>query len=167
VPLAEAAMAAELGRAVPLREVAGVQPERVHGILVTYRDGLRATVLKLGASSTRWNFACKLAGEAQPRSTRFYVGPWGNRNLFQALSHAIQHHFRQGRSPYPVERTLLTTGMVEAAMRSRVVGRRVETAHLQIAYAPRDFREFRETGATWQILTERTPEPQGLNPGAR
>ncbi len=160
-------MAAELGRAVPLREVRGVADGQIHGILLTYRDGLRGTVLKIASSTTRWNFACKLAGEAQPRACRFYTGPWGNRNLFQALSHAIQHHFREGRSPYPVERTLLTSGIVAAAMRSRAGGRRVETPHLEIAYAPQDFRAFRETGATWRLVTEQTPEPAGLNLGAR
>jgi hypothetical protein len=164
--LAEAAMAAELGRAVPLRETPGVEPEQIHGLLLSYRDGLRATVLKVGRSSTRWNFACKLTGEEQARACRFYTGPWGNRNLFQALAHAIQDHFRHSRSPYPVERTLLTTGIVAAAMRSRADGRRVQTPQLEMAYAPRDFRALRETGATWRIITEATPEPAGLNPGA-
>lgn len=165
--LAEAALAAELGRTIPLREVPGVANGALHGILLTYRDGLKATVLKVGNSSIRWNFACKLRGDSRTHASRFYVGPWGNRNLFQALSHAIQHHFRTGRSPYPVERTLLTTGIVEAAVRSRAAGRRLETANLNLAYTPRDFRAFRETGATWRIVTERTPEPQGMNPGAR
>jgi hypothetical protein len=160
-------MAVELGRTVPLRETPGLQPGQVHGILVTYRDGLRATVLKLGSAYTRWNFACKLANDTRLHATSFYTGPWGNRNLFQALAHAIQDHFRHGRAPYPVERTLLTTGLVEAAMRSRAAGRRLATPDLQIAYEPRDFRAFRETGATWRIVIDQTPEPAGLNPGAR
>jgi hypothetical protein len=155
--LAEAALAAELGRESP----------QAHGLLVTYRDGLRGVVLRFAENYSRWSFACKLAGREQPLACRFYTGPWGNRNLFQALSHAIQHHFREGRSPYPVERTLLTTGVVAAAMRSRADGRHTETPHLQIAYAPRDFRVFRESGATWRIITEQTPEPLGLNPGTR
>jgi hypothetical protein len=167
VALAEAALALEFGRPGRLRQVPGVAAGQAHGLLVSYRDGLRAAVLKLGSSSTRWAFAGKLAGDRRLHATHFYTGPWGNRNLFAALAHAIQDHFRSGRSPYPVERTLLTTGIVEAAMRSRAAARRVETPHLQIAYAPRDFRGFREMGATWQILTEQTPEPPGLNPGAR
>ena len=65
-----------------------------------------------------------------------------------------------------MERTLLTTGVVEAALRSRAAGRPVATRDLQLAYRPLDFRPFRETGATWRILTDRTPEPAGLNPGA-
>ncbi len=160
--LADAAMAAELGKkARPLEEISkGVRP---HGILITYRDGLRATMLKIGASSTRWNFACKLARDDRIHATAFHVGPWNNRCLFMALSHAIQHHFTQRASPYPVERTLLTTGLTEAGVRSRAEGRRLDTPHLNIAYEPRDFRAFREMGASWKIMEGR-PEQKGINP---
>jgi hypothetical protein len=162
VPLAEAAMRAELGKDFgDLRKATG-QTEP-HGILVTYRDGLRATMLKIGASTVRWNFACKLAGDKRLHATSYYVGPWGNRNLFMGLSNAIQHHFVHGQSPYPVERTLLTTGMVEAAVRSRADGRALPTPHLQIAYAARDFRAFRESGASWKVL-QGVAEPKVLNP---
>src|ERR1043165_3555745 len=117
--LAEAAMAAEFGKNVPdLRQaIRGERAVEPHGLLLTYRDGFRATMLKIGVSSVRWNFACKLARD-RLYATRFYTGPYGNRCLFMALSHAIQDHFVNRRSPYPVERTLLTTGLVEAAVRS-------------------------------------------------
>ena len=135
-----------------------------HGILLNYRDGLRATVLAAATGGgIKWHFACKLAGEQKPRATSFYVGPWNNRNLFKALSHAIQNHFLEGRAPYPVERTLLVTGILDAEMESRFRGGTpVETPHLAIAYAPRDFRQFREMGASWEILNENVPEPKGL-----
>lgn len=165
--LTEAALAAELGRTVPLQEIRGVGAGVLHGILITYRDGLRAAALKVGSGSTRWDFACQLRGDARVHATRFYTGPWGNRNLFQALSHAIQSHFREGRPPYPIERTLLTTGLVEAAVRSRASGRPVETPHLNVSYRAGDWRAFREDGATWRLVTESTPEPTGMNPGAR
>jgi hypothetical protein len=172
VELADAAMAAELGPGQPtLRELLQTPPfksGRPHGILVTYRDGLRAVVLKVGNSGTRWNFACRLVGDRDPRATRFYVGPWQNRNLFKALSHAIQGFFRDQQAPYPVERTLLTTGVLDAAMDSRARGGEpVETPQLAIAYDPVDFRPWREMGATWEIVTERTPEPRGLDTTGR
>ncbi len=167
VQLAEAAMAAELGGGLPpLRELAA--SERVggsppHGVLVTYCDGLRAIGLKIGSSGTRWNFACRLAGETQPRATSFYVGPWQNRNLFRALSHAIQTHFRQGRAPYPVERTLLVSGILDAEMESRFVGGKPQaTPQLEFGYAPQDFSAMREMGATWKVITEDLPEPPGI-----
>lgn len=166
VELAQAAMAAELGpETPPLRELA-TKPgfTNVHGILVEYRDGFRAAMLKFGDSSVRWNFACRLEGEKAPRATAYYVGPWDNRNLFRALSHAIQIHFRERKSPYPVERTLLTTGILAAAMDSRFDGGRpVETDWLEVAYAPVDFRRCREMGASWKLITPETPQPPGVH----
>lgn len=165
--LADAALAAELGPDTPpLREVIekkrlGAEP--AHGILMEYADGLKAIVLKVGSSSIRWNFACRIEGQDQPMATSFHVGPWQNRNLFKALSHAIQHLFRTGEPPYPVERTLLTTGVLDAMMDSRQAhGEPVETPQLQFAYQPRDFRAFREMGATWKLITDDTPEPPGI-----
>lgn len=138
----------------------------VHLILLEYCDGLKAAVLRIGASATRWKFACKLKGRAEPLATSFYVGPWQNRNLFKALAHAIQWHIRYGHAPYPVERTYLTTGMVIAAVESRHQGhRRLETPYLAIRYPARDFRAFREMGDSWRIITEDMPEPMGIDPG--
>jgi len=137
----------------------------IHAILLRYRDGLKATALKVGNDGIRWNFACTLAGEKGSRATAFHVGPWQNRNLFKALSHAIQAHFRDRRSPYPVERTLLTTGVLDAAMDSRLAGgKRLQSPQLAVAYAPQDFRGMREMGATWKIITEETFEPKGIEP---
>jgi hypothetical protein len=161
--LAEAAMAAEFGKDAPnIRQaIKGEKAVEPHGLIITYRDGFKATALKIGASSVRWNFACKLAKDDRLYATRFYVGPYGNRCLFMGLSHAIQDHFVQRRSPYPVERTLLTTGMVEAGMRSRADRRLLKTDNLNIVYEARDFRAMREMGASWKVL-EGKPEPKGV-----
>jgi len=170
VPLATAAMTAELGPdhdLTPCLALRGKTPAgdavSIHGIHVTYRDGFRATALAVGGSATRWNFACQIKGEEKPRATAFYVGPWQNRNLFKALSHAIQVFFRQGRAPYPVERTLLVSGILDFAMDSRQQGNKVvETPQLSVAYKPLDFRAMREYGASWKIITEDVPEPMGI-----
>ena len=104
----------------------------------------------------------------EPLATSFYVGPWQNRNLFKALSHAIQTHFRQKRAPYPVERTLLVTGILDAEMQSRYEGGKPQrTPQLEFAYQPIDFRAMREMGASWKIITEETPEPMGIGSGAK
>jgi hypothetical protein len=163
--LAEAAMRAEFGNKIPdlRQQIKGEKPAQAHAILLTYRDGFRATVLKIGFSATRWNFACKLAGDKRI-ATRFHVGPWRNRCLFMALSHAIQDDFVRRRAPYPAERTLLTTGALEAAMHSRSRKGRIErTDHLDVAYQPRDFRAMREMGASWKVM-ENAQEIPGINP---
>ncbi len=168
--LAEAAMRAETGKSAgrlqEFIEPADGQQHPVHAILIKYRDGLRATVLRIGNVSTRWCFACRLAGKPEPLATSFYVGPWENRNLFKALSHAIQTHIRDKQAPYPVERTILVTGMLAAAMDSRFEQhKQILTPHLNVTYQPRDFRALREMGASWKIITEDMPQPTGINPG--
>jgi hypothetical protein len=150
-----------IGRLEDLQELWGP----AHGVLVQYRDGMRGLALKLDSSGTHWHFACRLTGENQPKATSFYVGPWDNRNLFKALSHAIQHHFIHGQAPYPVERTLLVSGILDASMQSRQLeGQPLNTPQLEISYTPRDFQAFREMGASWKILDESVPQPPGICP---
>jgi hypothetical protein len=159
--LAETVLRSEYGDKLPdiSRPINRNEP---WGILLEYRDGMKATILKVGYSGTRWHFGCKLAGQQRPLMTSHYVGPWNNRCLFMALSNAIQHFFVTRASPYPVERTLLTTGALEAAVRSRAAGVAIDTPHLDIAYAARDFRAFREMGDSWNVLTENERETIGF-----
>ncbi|MBS0261943.1 MAG: hypothetical protein JSS02_08295 [Planctomycetes bacterium] len=159
--LAEAALAAEQAvRKVPLRELIR-SPARA--ILLNYKDGLKGASVSIGYSGVRWCAAYKLKNDPQIYSTYFYGGPWNNRGLFRALSHAIQELFVTRKTPYPVERTLLTTGLVDAAMHSLAAGGKLQpTPHLEFAYPTVDFRAFREMGKTWQTITPDTPEPKGL-----
>ena len=159
--LAEAAMQIELGR-----KPADLKSfhENPHGILLTYKDGFKATVLRIGGAN-RWNFACRFKGKREIHATNFYVGPWQNRNLFKALAHAIQNHFIHGKAPYPLQRTLLATGILDASMHSRYeAGKVMQTPELEFAYRPMDFRSMREMGASWKIITEDAPQPRGINP---
>ena len=69
--LATAAMRAAEGKDVSsLRdfvEPADGKTHNVHAILIKYRDGLRATVLRIGKSATRWCFACRVqVGKLEP-----------------------------------------------------------------------------------------------------
>jgi len=161
--LAVAAMQAEY-------QQAGTQPpenplaELDHGFLIDYRDGTRGVVLKVGDNGIRWNFACQIKGEPQPRACAFYPGPWNNRSLFRALAHAIQVMVVEKEAPYPIERTLMTTGALDAAMHSLYEkGRTVETPQLEFAYQPRaDWDRVRENGETWKTITPDTPEPEGM-----
>ncbi|MCI0360714.1 MAG: hypothetical protein L0211_19735 [Planctomycetaceae bacterium] len=135
-----------------------------HALLVTYKDGTRAAVLKIGNTSDRWNFACRLEGRDKPLATALFNGPWGNLNLFSALSHAIAHFIRTSKAPYPVERTVLVGGILDAAMHSHHAGRPIDTPHLEFGYEPQDFRAFRETGESWRVVTIDTPQPTKFEP---
>jgi hypothetical protein len=181
-PLVDAAMAAEKNAAVkrqryPRRGKAkgtGKPPKPVpsfkrpkgpHAIVVTYKDGFRAATLVVPGGSDRWNFACRLKGEQKPRAAMLFNGPWGNRCLFKALSHAIQHLFVTHKQAYPIERTLLTTGILEAAVRSFAAGKSIRTPHLEFAYVPIDFRPMRENGESWKKITVATKQPIEFSPG--
>jgi hypothetical protein len=107
--------------------------------LIEYRDGFRATVAMANGVTDSWAFAAKQRGKAEPVSTWVACperAPFAN---FTYLLQAIEPMFRSGRPSYPIERTLLTTGMINAAMRSLAEGRPIETPHLDVRYEPTDW----------------------------
>jgi hypothetical protein len=58
-------------------------------------------------------------------------------NFFSPLVNNIEQMFLTGEATYPVERTLLTTGLVAAGVDSLFTdSTRQETPHLDIAYQP-------------------------------
>ena len=58
-------------------------------------------------------------------------------NFFSPQVNHTETLFKTGKSPYPVQRTLLTTGLVAAGVESLFQGqRRIETPHLNIRYQP-------------------------------
>ncbi|MGE0759621.1 MAG: hypothetical protein AB7O38_21570 [Pirellulaceae bacterium] len=134
-------------------------PRGPYAICVKYQDGFRGTVLSLSGGSDRWLFAAKLRGESEPRAASWYNGPWGNRCLFMALTHAIEHLFVHRQEPYPLERTLLTTGALEASVRSYHEHRAIATPHLARAYRASDWSAFRENGASWRLIDPDKPQP--------
>ena len=79
--------------------------------------------------------------------------------------HAIASFFKTGKSPYPVERTLLASGLLEAAMKSHAAGGKViETPELKFSYDSDDWSSFRENGASWKVITADTPQPTTFAP---
>lgn len=99
-----------------------------------YVDGTRATVLMLNAVVQDFNFAAKLKGHSKPLSTLFYLPPTPNVVYSAALMENAEQMFRTGKAPYPVERTLLTSGMVESGLRSLSMKKRLATPHLRVNY---------------------------------
>jgi hypothetical protein len=113
--------------------------------LIEYRDGFRAAVAMLNGwlyegDGGAFIFAGKLKSKAKPIATHFYLqqpDPFGH---FAYLVRAIDYLIHTGHAPYPVERTLLTTGILDAIMISRAEkNRRVETPHLALKYDPTDW----------------------------
>ncbi|NLC57653.1 MAG: hypothetical protein GX774_12510 [Armatimonadetes bacterium] len=102
-----------------------------------YRDGLRGTVLLLNGHLTEFGFAASLLGQTEPASTLIYLWEGQPYEHFAYLVRHIEEMFVTGRPQYPVERTLLVTGVLDACMDSLYRGQVwVETPHLEVAYLP-------------------------------
>jgi hypothetical protein len=107
---------------------------------IEYADGLKATMLLMNGLVQDFTFAARLKGRKEPLSTLFYLPPNPNVTYSAALMSKAEELFTTGKAPYPVERTLLTGGLVEAGLRSIAGGgKRLETPHLSVKYqAPRE-----------------------------
>jgi hypothetical protein len=104
--------------------------------LVEYRDGFRAATLLLNGHVADFTFAARVKGEARPTSCLFHLPPPPGARYFDCLVANIEKLLETGKLPYPLERTILTTGALEAAMDSHHQrGTRIETPHLDIHYA--------------------------------
>ncbi|MBL8867036.1 MAG: hypothetical protein JNK93_15870 [Planctomycetia bacterium] len=111
-----------------------------------YADGLKATMLLLNGLVGDFTFAAKLKGKDEPLSTLFYLPPNPNVTYSASLMSKAEEMFLTGVAPYPVERTLLTAGLVEAGMQSLAKDqKRLETPHLAVKYtAPKESLFARE-----------------------
>lgn len=115
---------------------------------VAYRyehaDGLRCTMLLMNGLLRDFNFAAFVNGARDPWSTQMYLPmPDGRTTLasfFSPLGHGVEQMFLTGKPVWPIERTLLTTGLTAAGVESLYRGQtRYETPHLAIRYeAPRE-----------------------------
>ena len=55
----------------------------------------------------------------------------------------VEEMFLSGKAVYPAERTLLTSGVLAAAMKSLSVGHtKVQTPHLSVRYQPSEASTF-------------------------
>jgi len=91
-------------------------------------------VLALGGLVNEYLVGLRVKGRREIDSTSCYV-PVQNSNNFSMLVHGIVQMFQTGNRPYPMERTLLTTGTLAALMESAYQGhKRLETPHLNIRY---------------------------------
>ena len=113
--------------------------------LIEYRDGLRGAIMMLNGYIRDLAYAARIGGKIH--STEFYVLNGPPHPHFSYLSLNIEEMFVTGKPSYPVERTLLTSGILEAALDSRYRGHiRLETPHLDVAYRSYDAVPWRPTG---------------------
>lgn len=144
-PVLEAALKrVDAHAAADMRETTIKSPE-AGTFEIEYRDGLRAfVVLPNGwlheGDGGGFIFAGQRKGAAAPEACQFYLQQPDPFAHFAELTRAIDSLINTGHAPYPVERTLLSTGILDAVMTSRhEKGKRVETPHLAITYKPTEW----------------------------
>jgi hypothetical protein len=120
-------------------------PKGPVAFVVEYRDGLKATALILNGHVDDTTFAARVGGGSEtlpqrgkaPVATLFDLPPPPGAAFLEALAVRVEDFFATGKPPYPVERTLLTGGILDVALESRQQkNKRLETPDLDVEYDP-------------------------------
>lgn len=107
--------------------------------LFQYADGFLGVQFML-QSVNRTSVAVKIKGVTKSLATQFEERPRPHHPHFAYLLKAIERMMHTGRPSYPVERTLLTSGILDRALTSRAMkGKKLTTPELAIAYPPIDY----------------------------
>jgi len=130
--LGEAAAAAIQGKATEQLELLFPKPGL---FLIEYRDGFKGAVLMrlIGAGDLeKFAYAARVNNQVQATEVYLHDNPFPH---FSYLSLNVEEMFVTGKPTWPVERTLLTTGILEAVLESRYRGYvRIETPYLDVNY---------------------------------
>lgn len=105
--------------------------------LIEYRDGTKATISMGTGFSHDFTCAVSIRGRERPFAVTFLAEEEAPFRHFEHLLHAVEQMIHSGKPAYPVERTLLTTGILDAALHSLAEkNRRLETPQLDVVYQP-------------------------------
>lgn len=108
--------------------------------LFEYNDGFRGAVVMLPEYAGGTSIALKLKGEKAILATRFNELTEPRYPHFAWLLKGIERMFHTGKPSYPVERTLLTSGILDRALTSRAQNHeKLMTPELGIRYKPVDY----------------------------
>ena len=103
--------------------------------LVDYRDGLKTAGFMMNGAVEDFTVAVQTEGQAEPLSVLMWLEnkkPFGH---FGCLVKNIEQMFETGAATYPVERTLLTSGILDFVFESRFRGyKRIDTKELDVRY---------------------------------
>ncbi len=104
-----------------------------------YLDGLKVAIIQLQPAAQKQVVGdCTVAARLKGGglfSILFYLPYYSMRNFFSPQVHHIESLFLSGKAPYPIERTLLTTGMTAIGIESLHQGQKLlTTPHLDIRY---------------------------------
>ncbi len=133
--------------------------------LLEYSDGFKGAVLMLNGYIQSLSYAARVDGRVQACefTAQGHGGGDGAYAHFSYLSLNCEEMFLTGQPQYPVERTLLASGVLEAALDSRHRGHvRIETPWLDVRYRSYENFKWRPRGP-WPTgaCLERFPPQKG------
>ena len=115
------------------KRVAGNMKELVKKpsvFIVDYNDGLKAAAFLMTGLVDDFTYAVDVEGEQKPFSTLMKLQGKPHYH-FGCLIKNIEIMFITGKAPYPVERTMLSSGILDFALESRILGyKKIETTEL-------------------------------------
>jgi len=102
---------------------------------IEYLDGLQASVVVLNGAIEEFAAAWRYKDQDEPNSTVFWLQPVRPFHHFAHLLRGIEKFMKTKQATWPVERTLLTTGILDAVHLSKAKGGEwLETPYLDIRY---------------------------------
>jgi hypothetical protein len=108
--------------------------------LFQYSDGLLGAIFMLPGFASGTSIAMKIKGQRQLQATRFDERTEPRHPHFAWLLKGIERMFHTGCASYPVERTLLTSGILDRLLTSRIRSyQKLMTPELEICYQPVDY----------------------------
>ncbi|MBY0505544.1 MAG: hypothetical protein K2X03_16645 [Bryobacteraceae bacterium] len=90
--------------------------------IVDYVDGLKAAAFLMTGLVEDFTVALDIEGQASPLTTLMNLQNNRPHHHFGTLVKNIESMFETGRAPYPVERTMLTSGILDYGLESRFRG---------------------------------------------
>jgi hypothetical protein len=106
-------------------------------MVVEYEDGLRTFLFELNGAVGDWTAAWRYEAGRKIESTHFWTQDARPGAHFTLLLRGIEAMMLTGKPTWPVERTLLTSGILDALLQSHTRGgTRVATPHLRVRYQP-------------------------------
>lgn len=93
--------------------------------IIDYNDGLKAAAFLLTGLLQDFTYAIDIEGQQKPFSTLMKLQAGKPHYHFGCLVKNMEIMFKTGKAPYPVERTMLSSGILDFALESRILGYKI------------------------------------------
>lgn len=124
----------------PMREIV----KTPYAVLVRYNDGTKGAILMLHELVNQgWAYAADAEGDTV--ATEFVLDKSMSYSHFSYLTLNIQEFINTGKPPVPIERNLLTSGIIDMGIRSLAENKEILTPFLNIEYSVEGYSSIRPT----------------------